>query len=62
MASSQRTPDKKPTADWRIETAFFAVLLLVVALLEVFFLLSSPTQDLPYSQFKNSCRADTSPT
>ncbi len=52
MPSSQRAPDKKPTVDWRVQTAVFAILLVVMALLEVFFLLSSPAQDIPYSQFK----------
>jgi cell division protease FtsH len=37
--------------DWRIQTLFFAALLGVVVLLEVFFL-PAPTQNIPYSQFK----------
>lgn len=52
MSSAQRAPDKRPTVDWRVQTVFFTVLLVVVVLLEVFFLPSSPTQDIPYSQFK----------
>jgi len=46
-----REPEKRSTANGRWQAVFFGTLLLIVVLLEVFFL-PSPTQDIPYSQFK----------
>src|SRR5215510_4650041 len=46
-----REPEKRSTANGRWQAMFFGTLLIMVVLLEVLFL-PSPTQDLPYSQFK----------
>jgi cell division protease FtsH len=51
MPPAQQAPNQRPTLDWRLQTLFFAIVLFVVILLEVWFL-PSPTQDIPYSQFK----------
>ncbi len=42
--------------DGRWQAVFFGTLLVIVVLLEVFFL-PSPTQDIPYSQFKQLVQA-----
>lgn len=55
MPPAQQAPDQRPTMDWRIQTMVFAILFFVVILLGVWFL-PSPTQDIPYSQFKQLVR------
>lgn len=47
----QREPQKQSRVNGRWQAVFFGTLLVIVVLLEIFFLPSS-TQDIPYSQFK----------